>query len=282
MGCPSSLRRGRHLREVVALLLVEVRLERQLREPDHGIHRRADLVAHAREEQAFRGIGGLRLVAGRRQLVRLAAFAVVQPHQARTCAEPPPRREQPGEGQRMADGHGRGEEVAAAQHQQRARAQDAVLAEQQHRGDEVVDDQRRLVDRDERGHRRQLDGGEWRQRAEDPRGDEQHGKRAPALRRTGGLVQQERGAVVGRGGQVVVRDRQQSGRNRLDHSHSLARGRASCRALCPETGAFATDRRVRAYESSSNAPFSTGSRRSRSTAKSTKALTFAAALRPST
>ena len=46
-------------RDVVALLGVERRVEQQAAHADHRVHRRADLVAHRREERALRLVGGL-------------------------------------------------------------------------------------------------------------------------------------------------------------------------------------------------------------------------------
>ena len=43
----------------VALLVVERRVEQQAAHADHGVHRRADLVAHRRQERALRLVGGL-------------------------------------------------------------------------------------------------------------------------------------------------------------------------------------------------------------------------------
>ena len=45
-----SFGRGVHARGVLALLAVERGVEEQLAQADHGVHRRADLVAHRREE----------------------------------------------------------------------------------------------------------------------------------------------------------------------------------------------------------------------------------------
>ncbi len=48
-------------RRVVALLVVERRVEQKAAHADHRVHRRADLVAHRREERALRLVGGLGL-----------------------------------------------------------------------------------------------------------------------------------------------------------------------------------------------------------------------------
>ena len=45
--------------DVVVLLGVELRVEQQAAHADHRVHRRADLVAHRREERALRLVGGL-------------------------------------------------------------------------------------------------------------------------------------------------------------------------------------------------------------------------------
>ena len=48
-------------RDVVVLLVVERRVEQEPAHADHRVHRRADLVAHRREERALRLVGGLGL-----------------------------------------------------------------------------------------------------------------------------------------------------------------------------------------------------------------------------
>ena len=58
---------------VLALLGGERRVEQQAGHPDHRVHRRADLVAHRREERALRLVGRL---GGRARLLGL----VEQPH----------------------------------------------------------------------------------------------------------------------------------------------------------------------------------------------------------
>jgi hypothetical protein len=56
---------------VIALLLGEVRVEQDLREPDHRVERRADLVAHVGQELALRAVGRLRGIARDAELARL-------------------------------------------------------------------------------------------------------------------------------------------------------------------------------------------------------------------
>ena len=53
---------------VLVLFGVEVGAEQQLVEPDHGVHRRADLVAHGREELRLQPRRLHRLIAGLREL----------------------------------------------------------------------------------------------------------------------------------------------------------------------------------------------------------------------
>ncbi len=55
------------LADVVALLGVERRLEGEVREADDGVHRRADLVAHVRQELALGLRGFLGLLLGQAQ-----------------------------------------------------------------------------------------------------------------------------------------------------------------------------------------------------------------------
>ena len=43
----------------LALVVVELRIQQHAAHPDHAIHRRADLVAHRRQEAALRFVGGL-------------------------------------------------------------------------------------------------------------------------------------------------------------------------------------------------------------------------------
>ena len=43
-----------NLADIVALLIIEVGAEREVREPDDGVHRRSDLVAHVGEKHRFR------------------------------------------------------------------------------------------------------------------------------------------------------------------------------------------------------------------------------------
>ena len=98
----------------------------------------------------------------------------VQPCRALgTGAEQAGRREQTGESECVPDGHEGGEEVAAGQHEQGPRPQDAELAEQQDRRDQIVDDEGRFVDRDEGNDRREGQLRE-RRRGEKDRDGHQH------------------------------------------------------------------------------------------------------------
>ena len=59
----------------VGLLPVELGVEQQVAEADHAVHRRADLVAHRREELALGAIGGFGLVARFGQLLAVRVDA---------------------------------------------------------------------------------------------------------------------------------------------------------------------------------------------------------------
>jgi hypothetical protein len=59
------------LADVVALLGVERRFEGEVREADDRVHRRADFVAHVREEHGFRLGGFLGFLLGGSQLLLL-------------------------------------------------------------------------------------------------------------------------------------------------------------------------------------------------------------------
>src|ERR1051326_8434681 len=58
------------------------------------------------------------------------------------------------------------EEISACEDEEAAQAQKAELTEQQQRRDEIVDDQRRLIDGNERRERRERPRGERRRDAE--------------------------------------------------------------------------------------------------------------------
>ena len=60
---------SRIVADVVALLGVERRVEQQAAHADHRVHRRADLVAHGRQERALGLVGGL---GGGARFLRLA------------------------------------------------------------------------------------------------------------------------------------------------------------------------------------------------------------------
>src|SRR5581483_11246716 len=89
------------------------------------------------------------------------------------------------------DRHERAQEVSGSEEQQRAQPQDRELPEEQDRGDEVVDDQGRLVDREEGPGRREplarerRGGGENRERGDD------HDERQSPLPRLGGHRRQK-------------------------------------------------------------------------------------------
>ena len=121
----------------------------------------------------------------------------VQPGGAlRSGAEQPGRREQPGEAQGMRNGNEGGEEVTPREHQQSARSQDAVLTEQQDRGDQVIDDLRGLIDRDESDHRRKRHFGKGHRRQEDDRRDPDDRSREPAIAGSSWQRRQEKRALV--------------------------------------------------------------------------------------
>ena len=63
------------LADVVALLGVERRLEREVREADDGVHRRADFVAHVRQEHGLHLRGFLGLLLGREDFLSPVACA---------------------------------------------------------------------------------------------------------------------------------------------------------------------------------------------------------------
>ena len=120
---------------------------------------------------------------GARRRSREAGTARARTCTARRCSAVRRRagrsaRTGPGKVRRVRNGDERGEEVAAGEHQQPARSQDAELTEQQDRGDQVVDDQRGLIDRDERADRRKRHLGEGHRRQKDRRGDRHTAPRA--------------------------------------------------------------------------------------------------------
>ena len=104
----------------------------------------------------------------------------VQPRRALgPGAEQPCRREQAGEGKRVGDGDERREQIAAGQHQQRPRPEEAELAEQQDSRHQIVDDQRRFVDRDEGPDRRELHLRERNRRKKNHGGNRNDDQREP-------------------------------------------------------------------------------------------------------
>ena len=72
------------------------------------------------------------------------------------------RREQPREREGVRDGHESGEQIAAGQHEQRPGLQKPELTEEQHRGHQIVDHERRFIDWDEGRDLSERDFGERR------------------------------------------------------------------------------------------------------------------------
>jgi hypothetical protein len=91
-------------------------------------------------------------------------------------------REQAREGQHVHHRHHHGEQVAAGQHQQGTRAQDAEVTEQHHRGNQVVEDQAGFIDRDKRSQRRQRHPGVGQQRDKYQQRDQRDAQCQPARR----------------------------------------------------------------------------------------------------
>ena len=96
-------------------------------------------------------------------------------------AEQACRREQAGERERVSDGHERGEQVRAGQHAQGPRSKDAELTEEQDRRDQVVDHERRFVDRNEGPDLAERPRREGCQHEEDRARHEHNREREPAL-----------------------------------------------------------------------------------------------------
>ena len=106
----------------------------------------------------------------------------VQPRGAlRSGAEKAGGREQARKSQRVRDRDEGGEEVRAGQRQQPTRLQDAELAVEKPCGDEVIDDERRLIRRNERGYRRERDLGKGQRRQKDRGGHPHRHSREPAI-----------------------------------------------------------------------------------------------------
>ncbi len=99
----------------------------------------------------------------------------------RAGAEQPGRSEYPGEGQRVRHRHQAAEQITAGQHQQCPRTQDAELSEQQDRGDQVIDQERRFIGRHKGRHHRQLDLGERCDRDEDDKRQQRDCSRQPPI-----------------------------------------------------------------------------------------------------
>ena len=60
-----------HRIEIAALLRAEIGIEDDLEQPEHRVHRRANFVAHVREEARLGAVGALRAIAGHGELQRL-------------------------------------------------------------------------------------------------------------------------------------------------------------------------------------------------------------------
>ena len=70
-----------NLAQIVALLVVQIRSQQDLAQPDDGVHRCADLVAHVRQELALEPAGGLCLLAAESQgFLRFTSFLNVHEH----------------------------------------------------------------------------------------------------------------------------------------------------------------------------------------------------------
>ncbi len=102
----------------------------------------------------------------------------------RSRAEKAGRGEEAGKGETVHARHQRGEQVAAREHQERARPEDPELAEEQHRGDQIVDDQGRLIDRDEAQDRGQGHPGQRDRDDEEGRARQDDHERETALARS--------------------------------------------------------------------------------------------------
>jgi hypothetical protein len=106
----------------------------------------------------------------------------------RSCAEQPGRRKQAGKSQHVhRSEHGR-EQVSAGEHEQSARAQYGELSVKQDRCDQIVDCERRLVDRHEGPYLGQLSASKWKRGAENKQRKQNDDKGSPvvtALRRHG-------------------------------------------------------------------------------------------------
>ena len=122
--------------------------------PNHGNENRRYAVEHR----------DARAAAGPARVARFALEHRVSGHEKREPAMPEHvhpgrglgpgaeqagRREQAGERERVRGRHEGGEQIPAGKQKQSPRLQDAELAEQQNRRDQVVDHERRLIDRDE-------------------------------------------------------------------------------------------------------------------------------------
>jgi hypothetical protein len=83
------------------------------------------------------------------------------------------RREYAGEGQRVYKGDGGGEQIAAGEDEESGQSQEAKLAEEQDRRDQVADDQRGFVSRNESGNGSELHRRVW-QRSDKERRGRQH------------------------------------------------------------------------------------------------------------
>jgi len=118
----------------------------------------------------------------------------VQPGRAlRPGTQQPGGREQAGKAEAMGDRRQRRAEVAAGQYQHGPRSGDPELAEQQQRGDEVADDERRLVQRHEGPDLRQRQLGERRDGGKQRQRDQHDREGQPALAQARGPAREQRG-----------------------------------------------------------------------------------------
>ena len=134
--------------------------------------------------------------------------------------------EHAGEGQGVDDHHQRGEQIAAGQQPQAGCAQDAVLAEQQHRGDQITQRQGRLIGRNEGRDRWQHRAGERRQDRESGGGDDDRDQSGAAIARCGGKGGEEDVSRRRRGVRHALAD---GGKPRLSNPQRIRFGQRSNR-----------------------------------------------------
>src|SRR6185503_15176906 len=119
----------------------------------------------------------------------------------RPSADEAGRGEQPGEGERVDDGHERREHVAVGEHEDGTRTDVQELAEEERRRHEVAHDKRRLVRRNEGPDLSQRLAREWHGRRKEERGYEGYGDRKTQL---AGRGRQGRNVWRRRGRQALV------------------------------------------------------------------------------